>query len=718
MIAITESCGRQGRGPVIWTCAVTMLVTVGFVGHRATGEDRKLVFPQMRERTWYERDPSSLEIYYEHGSNTISVPGEDGQHVQKVSPEIETQVFEAEKLRAMGTYPQMEWIASPVGYHDKYPNDDVLNDHSGGVSVIVSGKYAMVYSGPGADHIWEDVTIERGGKYHLWVRYQDVYGRPEPFEVSVQQEGAGGSFTFGQSDTSNEFLGAALVWVKKEMSLKAGHARLDLRKPGDADANAAPRFVDQIMITNDLNYIPVGPVQLSWPQVQRQLNQLGATGQRFVVWSQDPWANFSNKSWPESKRDLDPKLAMRACVGEREQLMYMVTNTSDNTINVNIAVTLRREGRPAADAIKVSVVPLIRSKRFGWVPDVMVPYDKLGAVAIAPYHTAALWVEVDTTGLQPGDYVGRLSLVHGNGRKLIPFDLNVLSAKLPVELDIFTLGWGYAIDLFDPEKVRFLSEHGINTVAGPVSATPEVWRKYRMKYIVNNQSPTGMYKRGYRKDEFYFFVGDEPGDGSFQSRVAESVNYKAQDPEILIEANPTWNKHASMPTFEGLDGHVDMWIPYITHLRYPDALSLMRRSGGKIGFYKCDGFLSKNPTMCYNYYRKFPWVTFYYQIDGCGFWSMSQTRGHPWYDLDHPRMDGSGTDPVTLYPDESGYYATRAMEGFREGTEDYKYLMLLRDKVDREELNFIAKRMLRSVTVQDVAAVRDELLDLVEVHYP
>ena len=44
--------------------------------------------------------------------------------------------------------------------------------------------------------------------------------------------------------------------------------------------------------------------------------------------------------------------------------------------------------------------------------------------------------------------------------------------------------------------------------------------------------------------------------------------------------------------------------------------------------------------------------------------------------------------------------------------------MLLRDKVDREELNFIAKRMLRSVTVQDVAAVRDELLDLVEVHYP
>ena len=717
MATATECFARKGHGAVIWFCAAAMLV--GLVGEHAAGQGpRKLVFPQMRERTWYESGPSSLEIYYEHGSNTISLPGEDGRHVQKISPEIETQVFEAEKLRAMGTYPQMEWIASPVGYHDKYPNDDVLNDHSGGVSVIVSDKYAMVYSGRAGDHIWEDITIERGGRYHLWVRYQDIYGRPEPMQVSVRQAGGGGSFAFGQSDTAKEHLGAALVWVKKELTLKAGKARLDLSKPGDADASAAPRFVDQIMITNDLNYIPVGPVQLSWPRVQRQLKRLGATGQPFLVWSQDPWANFSNKSWPESKRDLDPKLAMRACVGEREQLMYMVTNTSDNTINVNIAATLRRKGGPAAGAIKVSVVPLIRAKRFGWVPDVIVPYDKLGAIAIAPYHTAALWVEVDTTDLQPGDYVGQLNLAGGGDERKIAFDLNVLSAKLPVELDIFTLGWGYAIDLDDPEKVRFLSEHGINSISGPVSAPPELWRKYRMKYITSNTSAAGMYRRGYRKDEFSFFTADEPGDSSFPKRVNESKTYKAADPQTLITANPTWSKHASMPTFKGLEGHVDLWIPYITHLRYPDAMSLMRRNGGKIGFYKCDGFLSKNPTMCYNYFRKFPWITFFYEIDGCGFWSMSQKRGHPWSDMDLPGADGSGTDPIIIYPDVSGYYATRSIEGFREGTEDYKYLMLLRDKVDRDELNVIAQRMLRSVTVQDVAAVRSELLDLIEAHYP
>jgi hypothetical protein len=36
------------------------------------------------------------------------VPGKDGRQVQKVSPDIETQVLEAEELRAMGSYPQIE----------------------------------------------------------------------------------------------------------------------------------------------------------------------------------------------------------------------------------------------------------------------------------------------------------------------------------------------------------------------------------------------------------------------------------------------------------------------------------------------------------------------------------------------------------------------------------------------------------------------------------
>ena len=94
-------------------------------------------------------------------------------------------------------------------------------------------------------------------------------------------------------------------------------------------------------------------------------------------------------------------------------------------------------------------------------------------------------------------------------------------------------------------------------------------------------------------------------------------------------ANPTWNKFSSIITFQGLKDYVDVWIPYVTHLRYPEVLELLRSTNTIIGFYKCDGFLSKNPAMCYNYFRKFPWVTFYYGIDGCGFWSLSQVRKHP-----------------------------------------------------------------------------------------
>jgi len=55
-------------------------------------------------------------------------------------------------------------------------------------------------------------------------------------------------------------------------------------------------------------------------------------------------------------------------------------------------------------------------------------------------------------------------------------------------------------------------------------------------------------------------------------------------------------------------------------------------------------------------------------------------RGHPWYDFDRPGVDAHGADPIIVGPAKRGYCATRNIEGFREGAEDHKYLMLLRSK--------------------------------------
>ena len=85
--------------------------------------------------------------------------------------------------------------------------------------------------------------------------------------------------------------------------------------------------------------------------------------------------------------------------------------------------------------------------------------------------------------------------------------------------------------------------------------------------------------------------------------------------------------------------------------------------------------------------------------------------------MDCPGCDGSGTDPVVVYPDKSGYYATRNIEGFREGTEDYKYLMLLRGKVNDSTLKALAQNLLHSTNPIQVDAIRTQLLDLLEQTY-
>lgn len=81
----------------------------------AATEEARLVFPTLTTRPWYESGPPTTLIYFEPGSNTISVPGKEGRHVPRVSSDVETILLEAENLRAMGNYPQHEFCATPLG---------------------------------------------------------------------------------------------------------------------------------------------------------------------------------------------------------------------------------------------------------------------------------------------------------------------------------------------------------------------------------------------------------------------------------------------------------------------------------------------------------------------------------------------------------------------------------------------------------------------------
>jgi len=673
--------------------------------------------------------------------NTVSVPGRAGGYIQRIGPQIGTIVVEAEDFDAMGSYPHLEWAASPVGYPPKYPNGDFVGDACGAVDLNCSGMWATVKAGPFTSEIHKDITVRLPGRYNLWVRYQAVQGRTQPFEVKVEHdfkatlneqnryEYHGRTLacrTFGTSEPFGSGLAAVVAWEHLQVDLPAGQVRISILKPADESPQAADRSIDLILLTMDLDYQPVGPIQLpDYQTVQRRIRQLSLpSDQRFALWTDSCWSNFSNKTWPR-REQLGHQAAINMTQNEREQALFLITNLTNANLDIDIKGRLLNHegGSVNADALRTYVVGFIRSKRYGWVPD---PIFAAKSVHIAPYHTAGLWIQVDSRNLRPGSYTGQITLNHASGKpRRIRLDVTVLPVKLPEETPIYVQAWMRTIEgqSADPGNVRWLRDHGINVV-GQSRKGPDknLKQQGQLRLLLDGINPPYTAEnvaktvqkwkdRGLSYEDWAVYLGDEPDDAGWHWRVEKARAIRQCDPNIRFYANPGWQAHTSMVTLKGLAPYVDYWAPYVGHLRHADRLSFLKSTGKPVWFYKCDGFLSKNPAMCFNYFRKFGWVTFYYDIDGCGFWALSGGHGDPWNDLDAQGVDGDGADPVIAYPGRDGFVSTRNSEGFREGIEDYKYLtLLLKHGVPSATLRKLADQMLHSSTIDQVREIRRSLL--------
>src|SRR5262249_45557088 len=107
-----------------------------------------------------------------------------------------------------------------------------------------------------------DFVVPRGGKYRVWVRYYDHRKKTEPFTVAIAQAGKdavagelGVQPVVPPNDEYQLYWGFAFGWGSLEGNLVAGPARLTL---SITRAGEAFRQVDAVLITDDLNYTPVG----------------------------------------------------------------------------------------------------------------------------------------------------------------------------------------------------------------------------------------------------------------------------------------------------------------------------------------------------------------------------------------------------------------------------------------------------------------------------
>jgi hypothetical protein len=107
-----------------------------------------------------------------------------------------------------------------------------------------------------------DFVVPRAGKYRVWVRYVDHRKKTEPFHVGIQQGGQaplaaemGVKPVVPVNDEYQLYWGFSFGWGSADCDLKDGKARvaLTIDKAGEGW-----RQVDCILITDDLNYVPVG----------------------------------------------------------------------------------------------------------------------------------------------------------------------------------------------------------------------------------------------------------------------------------------------------------------------------------------------------------------------------------------------------------------------------------------------------------------------------
>ncbi len=456
----------------------------------------------------------------------------------------------------------------------------------------------------------------------------------------------------------------------------------------------------------------------------------------YVCLAADPFENIQ-----ESQIHVDPvaevvdSLHLDLWENEFESTAINIINCSlqDQTMQVSLSSPAGQDN-PLEQRFQVRRGLFVQAREQGAIADALVLQQEK-AFVLEPGQTAPLWLEFNSSQLEPGQYQALLKVSgsQADGTKLpdtiIEIDIDVAPLRLPDNLALDTCTWAYLQQSAITQDViaqaaQDLKAHYTNVCVVPPADIPfppvhsnridrapdrsfartdaaiqahDYARIYLFYFAFRpDRKDSGRFGKwmnsgwkaafhtwltgwvahlkeiGIGYERFALYPFDEQlGDELYQ--LAQVI--KSIDPRIRIYANSFGQGPADFVRFEKL---IDIWCFTLPQCQqHTGWLKKVKGFGKIVWLYQAKGPGKANDP--HGYYRLLPWWAFRYGLTGVGFWTYVDPGAQQWVWDDTASTLGyygvvysAGSSPVDTAGES--IIPSRRWQAWREGIEDYVYL--------------------------------------------
>jgi hypothetical protein len=456
------------------------------------------------------------------------------------------------------------------------------------------------------------------------------------------------------------------------------------------------------------------------------------------IWEPDRYVNFVRTAGPEPDARRLEKLSVAMAGNEFRDAVFTV-GAPERDLLLDISLRLTGTTPWPAKAATVYVTEYLKNLRGDETGDALLPVRD--PVSVPAGESRQFWIRFDTRtfDVASGTYPFELG-IHDEReglRRVLPGTVDVWDFRLP-GYDVLSNN-SYAIflpkaeiargELFR-EAVRHMKRYGLNhvfiephEVVRP-TGLDENWKitGYEDQAVIDrittsldawNEAPgdetlnfifsicafeeLGLEREGYQfpndrwkqvfaqyldhfkqipawaglnKDQWLLFLRDEADEEALKTiEIPYAEAIKSLDPTIRILCNTSTvleDESWSRRLFDAFD----VFQPHLGWNRPPEWL---RASGKPVWVYQCRTGLTDLGKDLHRYYRGYAWDVLDQGYDGIGLWTYFSSN----HDRAFYGEASQGCQLIFQHP-EHGLVHSRRLEMFREGNDDYRYVITLR----------------------------------------